>query len=464
MQAAIQVWTSRIRRGILGALPLVLSAQPVLAGPTVVPTAEGQIGEPLGASDLPAGQRFIPIGGDMGDILFGGLVVPGGSPPPSPELRFLTDEIHGIPNPVPIDILPVTVDGVEKVLPASTVWTADSMATAVYTVSTDGTMPDTQRVTVTIVPTVPGQSSFVVLDNIPTFPDPNINTVGVAADDQGRVTVAYTDLTGGVAQVRGQQIDGVTGLPIGDSFGISDVGHATPSVALLDPAGNRLIVPTSDFAAIRGNLIDTSGGTPVVLPEFPISTTPAAFANFLPVAASAPGTGGMVAWENLSGAQGDPVNIFARRFDAKGNPIGTDFMVNTTTANAQGQPSVAMDPAGNMAVAWAGDSSTPGDGLDVFLQVYDASGQPIGGEIRVNTDTSGEQDRPDVRFMPELDDQGRVQVAVIWRDSDLPGGTSPRGTGQSYRCFSIDGLVDPMPIFADGFESGDTSSWSESNP
>ena len=464
MQVAIRVWSSRIRRGILGALPFVLTVQPVLAGPTVVPTAEGQIGEPLDATDVAAGQRLIPIGGDMGDILVGGIFIPGGSPPPPPEFQFLTDEIHGYPDPVPIDSRLVTVDAVEKVLPASADWTADAMAAGVYAASSDGTMPNTQSITVAIVPTVPGQTDFVVLDNIPTFPDPNINAVGVAADDQGRITVAYTDLSGGVSQVRGQQIDGVTGLPVGGSFGISDVGHAAPAVALLDPAGNRLIVPTSDFATIRGNLIDTSGGTPVVLPEFPISTTPAAFANFLPVVASATGVGGIVAWENLSGAQGDPVNIFGRRFDADGNPIGTDFMVNTTTANAQGQPAVAMDPTGNMAVVWAGSSSTPGDGLDVFLQVYDAKGQPIDGEIRVNTDTSGEQDRPDVRFMPERDDLGRLQLAVTWRDADLPGGTNPRGTGQSYRCFSIEGPFDPMPIFADGFESGDTTSWSDSMP
>lgn len=464
MQAVFPQRTSRVRLGILGALVSFLVAPPALAGPAVVPTAEGQIGEELDPSDLPNGRRFLPSQGDMGEILFGGLIALGGSPPPPPELGFLTDEIHGYPDPVPIDIRPVTLDAVEKVLPASSPWIADDMATGVFAASADGSMPDTQSVVVAIVPTVPGQTSFAVLDNIPTFPDPNINTVGVAADDQGRVTVAYTDLTGGVAQVRAQQIDGLTGLPIGGSFGISDVGHATPSVALLDPAGNRLIVPTSDFAGIRGNIIDTTGATPTVLPEFPISTTPASFANFSPVVAAAPGTGGLVAWENLSGAQGDPVNVFARRFDAHGNPIGADFMVNTTAANAQGQPAVAMDSSGNAAVAWAGDSATPGDGLDVFLQVYDPSGQPIGGEIRVNTETTGEQDRPDVRFMPQLDDQGRVQLAVTWRDTDLPGGTSPRGTGQSYRCFSIDGLVDPLPIFADGFESGDTSSWSSTSP
>jgi hypothetical protein len=162
--------------------------------------------------------------------------------------------------------------------------------------------------------------------------------------------------------------------------------------------------------------------------------------------------------------QGDPLNVFARRFDALGNPVGDDFQVNTTTANAQGQPSVAMGLGGLAAIAWAGDSGVPGDDLDVFLQVYDAQGNPIGGEVRANTVTANVQDRPTVRFLPEPDGQGRPQVTVVWRDVSDGEGSGPRGTGTSYKCFSIEGFEDPSAIFAAGFESGDTSSWSATRP
>ena len=338
---------------------------------------------------------------------------------------------------------------------------------AVFAQAEDGSDPNTQAVVVAIVPTLPGQTDFVVLDNIPTFPDLSINQVGVAADDQGRITVVYTDLPAAApARVQAQQIDGLTGLPIDGPFDVTDDGHAVASVALLDPAGNRLVVPTSDFLNIRGNIIDTTGATPVVLPEFPISTTPAGFANLNTAVAADPDSGAFtVAWENLTDLPGDPVNVYARRFDAQGNPIGNDFVVNTTTADAQGQPAVAYGPQGLSAIAWAGDAGSQADALDVFLQVYDADGNPLDGEIRVNTFTENVQDLPAVRFLPQNDAQGRPQVAVVWRDSEDFGGVTPRGTGTSYRCFSIEGIEDPASqIFADGFESGDTSSWSASQP
>lgn len=65
-----------------------------------------------------------------------------------------------------------------------------------------------------------------------------------------------------------------------------------------------------------------------------------------------------------------------------------------------------------------------------------------------------------MRFLPEPDAQGRPQFAVMWRDVSDPSGTGANGTGTSYRCFSIG----PEEIFSDGFESGDTSSWSGSVP
>ncbi len=70
-----------------------------------------------------------------------------------------------------------------------------------------------------------------------------------------------------------------------------------------------------------------------------------------------------------------------------------------------------------------------------------------------------------MRFLPEKDAQGRPQFTVVWRDVGTADGASPRGTGVSYKCFAIDGLgPPPVPIFEDGFESGDTSSWSSSQP
>ncbi|MCH9651381.1 MAG: hypothetical protein K0U98_24355 [Deltaproteobacteria bacterium] len=440
----------------------------ITAGPTVVPTAEGQIGEVLDAgNDNITGISFESIRGQPGDILFGGLVFLGGAPPGPPEFSFSTDEIHNDSNPVALGTTPALFTSVTRLPPRSS-WSrnaADDGDFVAFAFASDDLAANSMRIDVKVFNEVGQELSTPAIPNLVGFPDPAINDLGVATDREGRVTVAYTELTQGQpTRVRAQRFDGLTGLPIGGVIPVSDDGHAYPDVALLDPAGDLFMVPTSDFDHIRGNIVDVSGPTPVVMPEFSISTTPG-FANFNPKVAADPQTGiSIVVWENLSAVPGNPADILGRRFDADGNELGPEFVVNTTTANAQGQPAVAVGPDGLTVVSWTSEPGVQGNELDVMAQVYGADGNPIGGEIQVNTETDGVQDKPAVRFLPESDSQGRPQFTVAWRDVNVGDGSLPNGTGTSYKCFSIEGLGDPTAIFADGFESGDTSSWSDQIP
>ena len=181
---------------------------------------------------------------------------------------------------------------------------------------------------------------------------------------------------------------------------------------------------------------------------------------FRPAVAADPATGVFtVVWEDFVGLTVNPVDIKARRFDASGTPLGSEFTVNTTTDGSQGQPEVAVGPNGEFVIVWAGDSeNSPVDFLDVFAQAYDATGAPIGNEMIVNSTTAGQQRFPTVRFLPSPDAQGNPQVAVGWSDTVSDADDTPNETGQGYKCFTL--ADDPLPIFADGFESGDTSSWS----
>lgn len=448
------------------ALLLTISL-PAVGGPTVVPTAEGQIGTMPGATDRVQGFRFESIRGQPGELLLGGLTAFGGAVPPPPEFAFITDRIHLDPNPVEVADMAVTFALVLDLPPVSTrarkaAGNGDFVA---FGFASKGTESNTMRIDVNVFNELGQQVSTATLDNIPTapVPDPSLHDTGITVDNQGRVTVAYTEINplSGFARVAAQRLDGLTGMPIGGPLPITSDGRAATDIALLDPSGDRLLVPFSNFATIRGQIVDTTGPDPVVLPDFPISTTAATFANLNPAVAADPATGNsIVVWEQVQTEQADPGNIRGRRFDAQGNPIGDDFQVNQTAGGVQTQPAVAFGPGGLSAAVWTSDTIEPGNQLDSFLQVYDADGNPIGGEIRVNTVTDGVQDRPAVRFLPEADSQGRPQVTVVWRDVDLVDGSSPRGTGASYKCFSIDGLTDSQPIFADGFEIGDTTSWS----
>ncbi|MEM7582426.1 MAG: hypothetical protein AAF560_03520 [Acidobacteriota bacterium] len=463
------------KQQLVFSIALTLLAGTASAGPSVVPTAEGQIGETPGLSDQLLGTRFESIRGQPGDILLGGIFVFGGATPPPPEFQFINDRIHNMPDPVPVGSTASIFANVEKVAPDSA-WArnaADDGDFVAFSFAVDGAMPETMTVRIaTYDENGNVQAQVPIAEDIGTFTaiiDPRFAKTGVAVDNQGRVTVAYTELSmAGLPRVRATRADATTGAVIDPDFLVNDAIRGNPDVALLDPEGNRLVVVMEDLTAgprIRGNIIDFSGGTPVVLPEFTVNTTVAAFGDVIAAVAADPANGDFtVVWEHTTTTPGDPIDVRGRRFDAMGNPIGDDFRVNTTTANAQAQPAVAYGPENLSAVAWTGDSTMPTgtDDLDVFLQVYDADGNPLGGEIKVNTFDANTQDRPSVKFLQRRDPQGRPQVAVVWRDTGNAAGINPRGTGTTYRCFSINGFEDPQPIFADGFESGDTSSWSDS--
>ncbi len=100
--------------------------------------------------------------------------------------------------------------------------------------------------------------------------------------------------------------------------------------------------------------------------------------------------------------------MFAQRYDASGNPRGSEFRVNNYTPSWQRKPSVASDPAGNFVVVWTG-AFQDGDGSGVFAQRYDASGGPRGAEFQVNTYTTGDQWFPRVA----LDAVGNF--VVVWQ-------------------------------------------------
>lgn len=442
---------------------------PGMALPTVVATAEGQIGETPGPTDKLFGSRFESIRGQAGDLIFGGIFVEGGAMPPPPEVAFITDRIHGTSGPSEVGATASLFMHVDKVAPASA-WSrnaANDGDFVAFSFAVDGSMVATMTVRLATFDESGTQMIDVpIATDVETFfvPDPTFAKTGVAVDNQGRATVTYTDFNAGAPKVRAVRVNASTGAIIDPVFDVSNTPHGLPEVALLDPAGNRLIVASSDFADIRGNIVDFTGPSPVVGTEFPINSTVPALFDINPVVAADPATGNFtVAWEDVSGVAGNPVDIRARRFDADGNPIGADFVVNTTTADAQGQPAAAYGSGGESVIVRAGDAASPvTDVLDVFAQAYDASGNPIGGEVTVNTTLTDVQDRPAVRFLPEQDVQGRPQFAVVWRDVGDLDGSSPSGTGTSYKCFAIDPDLE-VPIFEDGFETGDTSSWSTTN-
>lgn len=77
-------------------------------------------------------------------------------------------------------------------------------------------------------------------------------------------------------------------------------------------------------------------------------------------------------------------------------PPFADTQINTTTSGEQIHPALAGLAGGGHVVVWASASGQDGSGSGVFAQLFDASGQPSGGEFQINTTTANAQDYADV--------------------------------------------------------------------
>ncbi len=93
----------------------------------------------------------------------------------------------------------------------------------------------------------------------------------------------------------------------------------------------------------------------------------------------------------------------------KGDQVGSEFRVNTTTSNDQVTPSVALNTTGNFVVVWS-SLLQDGSGYGIYAQMFDSSGVKKGAEWRENFDTIGNQDSPDVAMSSD------GNFTMVWHD------------------------------------------------
>jgi len=127
--------------------------------------------------------------------------------------------------------------------------------------------------------------------------------------------------------------------------------------------------------------------------------------------------GFVVAWQ--SRGQDDPAQtfgngIYGQRYDADGNTIGSEFLINSTTAGSQIDPSITGLSDGGFVVTWAG-SSQDGSSWGVFGQSFNSSGNATGTEFQINTYTDSGQQNSEITA---LSDGGFVVVWESWEQDD----------------------------------------------
>jgi hypothetical protein len=146
--------------------------------------------------------------------------------------------------------------------------------------------------------------------------------------------------------------------------------------------------PNSEGGAILAVRYDASGQSP----PFPVDPDPT---SAHPAVARTDSGVFLVVWSRHTDSVRD---VFGQRYDASGAPAGATFRVNVSTTGDQRFPEVAADAAGNFVVVWEGglDSST---GRQIFVRRFDPSGTPLGTESRVDVDDAANARRPAVARM-----------------------------------------------------------------
>lgn len=224
-----------------------------------------------------------------------------------------------------------------------------------------------------------------------------------------------------------------------------DVWAGAPAVAM-DGEGNAVVVwdetPDLDdytisarrFDAKLGPLDERIGVSSAKGSPFDYHWGPS-------VATTTSGDRFVVAWRARIPNDPNGYEILARRFAGDGAALGEPFQVNTLAAGDQSNPVVAVDAAGNFAIAWHSDGSLGSDasGLSVQVRRFGSDGTAFGPEVQVNTYTEQDQRRPSITMTPT------GEFAVAWASQGSPT-QGAKAESLHLQRFLADGTVAGQPI------------------
>ncbi|UCG62008.1 MAG: T9SS type A sorting domain-containing protein [Candidatus Zixiibacteriota bacterium] len=233
-----------------------------------------------------------------------------------------------------------------------------------------------------------------------------------------------------------------SGVNVNLTLDAPDSTKESPDVALAEWGGG--VVVWADYRNrnwdIYGQLIDTDGT--LIGPNFRVNTDVELAQQHAPRVAVSPLGWFVVAWyDNRLGND----DIFVQRFDSAGNPIGTNIRINSDSQGArQAFPDVATDGAGCFTVVWVDwRNGTYPANSDIYSRKYDTLMTPLTDEIRVNTDATIHTQKE-----PAIHADRMGNIAIVWADSTS---TSWDVCGQM---IDVDGVVREANFVANAEASG----------
>jgi Ca2+-binding RTX toxin-like protein len=232
----------------------------------------------------------------------------------------------------------------------------------------------------------------------------------------GRFVVTWTDYNLSNGDPSDYGIRGQLFSADGTKFGAEFLVNTTTNLSQVDSAvialsGGRFMVTWTDWSGIadpfatgiRGQIFSANGAK--IGSERLINTTTAGYQYASSVAALADGRI-VVTWTDLSVSGGDTSDaaVRGRILSASGTTIGAEFLVNTTTNGTQNESSVTGLADGRFVVTWTDRTNS------IFAQVFAADGTKSGHEFVVNSASSAVRSDSSVSALPN------GHFVVTWTD------------------------------------------------
>jgi Ca2+-binding RTX toxin-like protein len=218
------------------------------------------------------------------------------------------------------------------------------------------------------------------------------------ADGGYVITWASDDLPGDGSVIYAQRYDGA-GNRVGDETQVNttfSIQQTEPTVTTLTDGGYVITWESFNGFDIYARRYDSAGnaiGEETRVNAFTDSS------QFTPEITALADGGYVIVWASDL-QDGDGYGIYAQHYDATGNATGSASRVNTTITNDQSAPAIAALTDGGYAVTWT-SYAQDGDGYGVYVQRYDAVGNAIGGETLVNSNTHDFQRSPAVAALAD---------------------------------------------------------------
>jgi parallel beta-helix repeat protein len=229
-----------------------------------------------------------------------------------------------------------------------------------------------------------------------------------------------------------------SGTPIGGEFRVNtrtQDSQDNPAIAALADGGFIVTWQSRDFGGTEYDVFAqryNASGNPIG-GEFLVNTFLTSWQEQASVLGLADG-GFVIAWDSTQkdaiGDSSSAYGIFAQRYSANGDRVGSEFQVNTFAATELGKPVLANLAGGGFMAVW---QSLEADGSEygISAQRYDAAGSRVGGEFQVNTTNLSSQNTPAIAELTNGD------IIVSWNSY----GQDSSGYGVVARRYSADGTA-----------------------